>query len=66
MSEEVIRYGAGGAPYQGNVGPHSTEAPLVPAPTPEPVVKVAVKVEEDDTPLTDAQVAKKATGGKVK
>jgi|TARA_R110000824_G_scaffold180507_4_gene360963 hypothetical protein len=66
MSEEVIRYGAGGAPYKGNVGPHSTEGPLDPEPTPEPVVKVAIKVEEDDTPLTDAQVVKKATGGKVK
>jgi len=67
MAEEVIRYGAGGAPYQGKVGPHSTEA-LVPIPetTPEPVVKVTVKIEEDDTPLTDAQVVKKATGGKVK
>ena len=66
MSEEVIRYGAGGAPYTVRVGPHSTEAPLVPESTPEPVVKVAIKVEEDDTPLTDAQFVKKATGGKVK
>jgi hypothetical protein len=66
MAEEVIRYGAGGAPYQGKVGQHSTEAPPVPETTPEPVVKVTVKIEEDDTPLTDAQVVKKATGGKVK
>ena len=66
MVKEVIRYGAGGAPYQGNVGPHSTEAPVpIPEKTPEPV-KVEVKIEEDDTPLTDAQVVKKATGGKVK
>ena len=27
MSEEVIRYGAGGKPYVGEVGPKSTEAP---------------------------------------
>ena len=26
MSEEVIRYGAGGKPYVGEVGPKSTEA----------------------------------------
>ena len=28
MAEEVIRYGAGGVPYKGNVGPHSSDCLL--------------------------------------
>ena len=30
MAEEVIRYGAGGVPYKGNVGPHSSVAEQTP------------------------------------
>jgi len=65
MTEEVIRYGAGGAAYKGAVGKHSTDV----EPTPvaleiEPEVEVKVEVKEDDTPLTDEQVEKKAKGGK--
>ena len=51
MAEEVIRYGAGGVPYKGNVGPHSDEAEATP-PQPEPEVeeaKVDMTFEEDDT-----------------
>ena len=57
---ESIRYGSGGAPY---VGPGGT---AVPAPVEEeekpaePVITVAVI--EDDTPLTDEEVVKKAQG----
>ena len=58
---DQIRYGAGGLPY---VGPGGT-----PAPAPEPVVEeipevpvVTVKVIEDDTPLDDEAVQKKAKG----
>ena len=56
-----IRYGAGGLPY---VGPGGTSAPA-----PAPVVEekpeepeVTVAVIEDDTPLTDEEVIKKAQG----
>ena len=63
MADELIRYGAGGVPY---VGPGGT-----PAPVPEPVVEetpkepeVTVDVIEDDTPLTDEEVAKKAKGSR--
>ena len=64
MSEEVIRYGAGGKPYVGEV--KSTEAP---APVEEVEVeveepKVEVTFEEDDTPLSDEDVVAKATGKK--
>ena len=63
MAEEVIRYGAGGMPYKGNVGPHSTpDAPVVEEAPAEPEVKVEVEVVEDDTPLTDEEVVVKATG----
>ena len=63
MAEEVIRYGAGGMPYKGNVGPHSTQdAPVVEEAPAEPEVKVEVEVFEDDTPLTDEEVVVKATG----
>ena len=58
---DQIRYGAGGVPY---VGPGGTSAPAsapVVEETPaEPEVSVAVI--EDDTPLTDEQVVKKAKG----
>ena len=59
MAEEVIRYGAGGVPYKGNVGPHSSEAEQTP-PQEEPKVEVAF--EEDDTPVTDDEVAEKKGG----
>ena len=64
MTEEVIRYGAGGAAYKGAVGKHSTDVEPTPQPEPEPVAEVKVEVKEDDTPLTDEQVEKKAKGGK--
>ena len=58
---DQIRYGAGGLPY---VGPGGTSAPA-----PEPVVEetpeeptVTVDVIEDDTPLDDEAVQKKAKG----
>ena len=58
---DQIRYGAGGLPY---VGPGGTSAPA-----PAPVVEekpeepeVTVAVIEDDTPLTDEEVIKKAQG----
>ena len=46
MTEEVIRYGAGGAAYKGAVGKHSTDV----EPTPvaleiEPVAEVKVEVK---------------------
>ena len=66
MSEEVIRYGAGGAPYKGQVGEHSVDVEPTPQPEPEPAVEVKVEVKEDDTPLTDEQVAKKTKGGNAK
>ena len=56
-----IRYGAGGLPY---VGPGGTSAPA-PAPVVEENPKepeVTVAVIEDDTPLTDEEVIKKAQG----
>ena len=62
MAEEVIRYGAGGVPYVGQVGEKSTEAP---APVVEEEVeepKVEVSFEEDDTPLSDEEVVAKVKG----
>ena len=63
MSEETIRYGAGGKPYVGEVGEKSTEAP---APVEEEVEveepKVEVTFEEDDTPLSDEDVVAKVKG----
>ena len=60
MADE-IKYGAGGVPY---IGPGGT-----PAPAPAPVVEetpeepeVTVAVIEDDTPLTDEEVVKRAKG----
>ena len=62
MAEEVIRYGAGGLPYKGSVGQQGTQE----APTPEPEIElepeVTVEVIEDDTPLTEEEVVKKAKG----
>ena len=68
MSEEVIRYGAGGAAYKGVVGKHSTDVEPTPQPELElePAVTVTVEVKEDDTPLTDEQVEKKTKGGNAK
>ena len=59
---DVIRYGAGGKPYVGSVGPQSTEVmPTAPVEEKEPdVPKVEVDVQEDDTALTDEQVGTKA------
>ena len=63
MAEEVIRYGAGGKPYVGQVGEKSTEAP---APVVEEVAveepKVEISFEEDDTPLSDEEVVAKVKG----
>ena len=61
---DVIRYGAGGKPYVGQVGPKSTEVMPESVEEKEPEVKVEVEVEEDDTPLTDDQVVTKARGRK--
>ena len=62
MSEEVIRYGAGGKPYVGQVGDQSTEAPppAVEAEAEEP--KVEITFEEDDSPLSDEDVVAKVKG----
>ena len=62
MSEEVIRYGAGGKPYVGEVGPKSTEAaaPVEEVEAEEP--KVEVTFEEDDTPISDEDVVAKVKG----
>ena len=63
MAEEVIRYGAGGKPYVGQVGEKSTEAP---APVEEEVEveepKVEITFEEDDAPLSDEDVVAKVKG----
>ena len=63
---EVIRYGAGGVPYVGREGPHSTEAMPPPVEVEEPEVQMSVTFEEDDTPLTEEEVVEKATKGKKK
>jgi len=61
MADTPIRYGAGGVPY---VGPGGTlaaaPAPVVKETPEEPVV--TVEVIEDDTPLDDEAVQKKAKG----
>lgn len=65
MSEEVIRYGAGGKPYMGKVGPQSTD--VEPTPEEEPAKeepKVEMSFEEDDTPVTDEDLKEKTKGGK--
>ena len=61
---DVIRYGAGGKPYVGQVGLKSTEAMPVVEEENEPEIKIDIQIEEDDTPLTEEQVVKKAKGGK--
>ena len=63
--EEVIRYGAGGKPYKGKVGPQSAD--VEPTPEEEPKVeepKVEMSFEEDDTPVTDEDLKEKTKGGK--
>ena len=63
--EEVIRYGAGGKPYKGKVGPQSAD--VEPTPEEEPKVeepKVEMSFEEDDTPVTDEELEEKTKGGK--
>jgi hypothetical protein len=63
----VIRYGAGGLPYVGQEGPHSTEA--MPPPVEDVELEdpqLSVVFEEDDTPLTEEEVVEKATKGKKK
>ena len=62
MAEEVIRYGAGGKPYVGQVGEKSTEAstPVEELEVEEP--KVEISFEEDDSPLSDEDVVAKVTG----
>jgi hypothetical protein len=60
---EVIRYGAGGVPYKGNQGPASTEEVVAETEEEKPEEpKLELKFEEDDTPLTDEQVAAKTQG----
>ena len=62
MTEEVIRYGAGGMPYKGNVGKQSTQEAPIPEPEEAPEPKVEVEIIEDDTPLSDEQVVEKVSG----
>ena len=62
MAEEVLRYGAGGKPYVGQVGEKSTEAAPVEEVVEVEEPKVEVKFEEDDTPLSDEQVVAKVKG----
>ena len=57
---DQIRYGAGGVPYVGPGGEAPAPAPVPEEKKEEPEVKLAF--EEDDTPLTDEQVIKKAKG----
>ena len=62
--EEVIRYGAGGKPYKGQVGPQSTD--VEPTPEEEPQVEepqVSIDFVEDDTPVTDEEVKEKTKKG---
>ena len=61
MAEEVIRYGAGGMPYVGQVGEKSTEAAPVEVEAEVEEPKVEISFEEDDSPLSDAEVVAKAT-----
>ena len=57
---DQIRYGAGGLPYVGPGGTSPAPAPVVEETPEEPEVTVAVI--EDDTPLTDEEVVKRAKG----
>ena len=54
MSEEVIRYGAGGVIYKGGAGKD-------PEPQPEPEVEVDVKVTETETTAETVEDAKAET-----
>jgi len=63
MTEEVIRYGAGGKPYKGQVGPQSTDVEATPEETPAEEPKVSVEFVEDDTPVTDKELEEKTKGG---
>ena len=59
MSEEPMRYGAGGVPYKGVSAPQpATVEEIIEEPA------VTVSVIEDDRPLTDEQVINKVTGKK--
>ena len=62
--EEVIRYGAGGKPYRGKVGPESTDVEPTPA-AEEPVEEPQVSMDfvEDDTPVTDDDLKEKTKKG---
>ena len=63
--EEVIRYGAGGKPYKGTIGPHSTDVEATPEEEPEvEEPQVSMDFVEDDTPVTDEEVKEKTKGGK--
>ena len=62
MAEEVIRYGAGGTPYVGQVGEKSTEAPAPVEEVEDEEPKVEITFEEDDSPLSDEEVVAKVTG----
>tara|TARA_B100000745_G_C20004498_1_gene341047 strand:- start:509 stop:703 length:195 start_codon:yes stop_codon:yes gene_type:complete len=61
MADE-IRYGAGGIPYVGAGGSSApaAAAPVVEEKPEEPIV--TVEVIEDDTPLDEVAVQKKAKG----
>jgi len=62
--EEVIRYGAGGKPYKGQVGLQSTD--VEPTPEDTPVVEtpqVEMDFVEDDTPVTDEDIIEKTKKG---
>ena len=61
MADELIRYGAGGVPYVGQSGtPAVVPQPVVEEKPEEPIV--TVEVIEDDTPLDEVAVQKKAKG----
>ena len=62
MAEEVIRYGAGGMPYVGQVGEKSTEAPAPVEEVEGEEPKVEITFEEDDSPLSDQEVVAKVKG----
>ncbi len=62
MAEEVIRYGAGGKPYVGQVGEKSTEAAPVEEVAEVEEPKVEITFEEDDSPLSDEEVVAKVKG----
>ena len=49
-------------PYQGSVGPKSTQDTPIPEPEIEVEPEVTVEIIEDDTPLSDEQVVEKAKG----